>query len=623
MLGWRSVAGAGPGLANLGNTCFLNSVLQCLTYAPPLANLCLDGVHSASCAKAKGDAGFCAFCELEKHVAAAHTLRKKTLVPRALVQRIRSIARHFRPGRQEDAHEFFLRLVERMEEASLAPHGKGLPPAVAQTSEVGQLFGGRLCSKLVCSRCSRASTTYEPFFDLSLELARAPSVRAALKAFTATETLSGANAYRCERCAKRVKATKRLTIHATPHVLALQLKRFGFGRYAGKIRRKIAFDEEIDLGEFTTAGVPSQEKFSLCGVLCHEGASVHSGHYYCHVRASNDTWYQLDDTTVRQVSAKRVLDAEGYMLFYARRPDTAPDRPAARPAAAAADDAGAARARAIAAAIADEEEEEEEEEGKGEEEEEDDDDDDDDDEDYVDGDDEGESVTLAARSLPLLPSSSGRAARRSCRAASDAVVRPADTRPPTRPPAAAAASPRRCLSRCCRAPARRRPACGGARSPGAARAAAAPSARARAPSGSDRRPRAARGGGARRRPHPRPRAAPAPAPAAAAPAAAPPSLEVLRAEIKRNQVAVIAKRAAAATAADDGGDGHVFRRGVAAARRGRAACGGGAGGRRARPQFWRGRRHVGGRRAAGGGAAAAAGGGAEGGAEVRRVRARV
>ena len=70
MLGWRSVAGAGPGLANLGNTCFLNSVLQCLTYAPPLANLCLDGVHSASCAKAKGDAGFCAFCELEKHVAA-------------------------------------------------------------------------------------------------------------------------------------------------------------------------------------------------------------------------------------------------------------------------------------------------------------------------------------------------------------------------------------------------------------------------------------------------------------------------------------------------------------------------------------------------------------------------
>ena len=153
MLGWRSVAGAGPGVANLGNTCFLNSVLQCLTYAPPLANLCLDGVHSASCAKAKGDAGFCAFCELEKHVAAAHTLRKKTLVPRALVQRIRSIARHFRPGRQEDAHEFFLRLIERMEEAARAAR-QDLPPAVAQTSEASSSAGASARSS--CARAARA-----------------------------------------------------------------------------------------------------------------------------------------------------------------------------------------------------------------------------------------------------------------------------------------------------------------------------------------------------------------------------------------------------------------------------------------------------------------------------------
>ncbi|AQL01543.1 Ubiquitin carboxyl-terminal hydrolase, partial [Zea mays] len=57
----------GAGLENLGNTCYLNSVLQCLTYTEPFAAYLQSGKHTSSCRTS----GFCALCALQIHVKTA------------------------------------------------------------------------------------------------------------------------------------------------------------------------------------------------------------------------------------------------------------------------------------------------------------------------------------------------------------------------------------------------------------------------------------------------------------------------------------------------------------------------------------------------------------------------
>ena len=62
LMSWKSSSSIGKGLINLGNTCFLNSVLQSILYTPIFKNYLYLTNHKSIC-KAKN---VCFLCEFEK-----------------------------------------------------------------------------------------------------------------------------------------------------------------------------------------------------------------------------------------------------------------------------------------------------------------------------------------------------------------------------------------------------------------------------------------------------------------------------------------------------------------------------------------------------------------------------
>ncbi|TYH60692.1 ubiquitin carboxyl-terminal hydrolase 23 [Gossypium raimondii] len=312
----------GAGLENLGNTCFLNSVLQCLTYTEPLVAYLQSGTHQSSCRIA----GFCALCAIQKHVNRALQSTGRILAPKDLVSNLRCISRNFRNSRQEDAHEYMVNLLESMHKCCLPLGVSSESPSSYEKSLVHKIFGGRLCSQVKCMQCSYCSNTFDPFLDLSLEIVKADSLHKALKNFTAAELLDGGERqYQCQRCKQKVKAIKQLTVYNAPHVLTIHLKRFRAYDFGQKIDRKVEFGPTLDMKPFVSGSNEGDLKYTLYGVLVHCGWSTHSGHYYCFVRTSSGMWYSLDDNRVVQVSERTVLEQKAYMLFYVRdRRNTAP-----------------------------------------------------------------------------------------------------------------------------------------------------------------------------------------------------------------------------------------------------------------------------------------------------------
>uniref|UniRef100_A0A1B0C837 ubiquitinyl hydrolase 1 n=2 Tax=Lutzomyia longipalpis TaxID=7200 RepID=A0A1B0C837_LUTLO len=229
------------GLRNLGNTCFMNSVLQslsnihefsCYFSALPAmeTNKQKRFYHSRSIKENVHDANVVE--ELRKvllNLSQGGGSGSKAISPECLFLVIWKVVPQFRGHRQHDAHEFLRYMLDRLHTelqqincvAQVTGWTKASCDAEAsvpggifkgRNSIVTTVFGGILQSEVRCLICGMESKKHDPFLDLSLDIPEkfykecnednqtVCNISDCLSSFTEIEELAETELYYCSSC---------------------------------------------------------------------------------------------------------------------------------------------------------------------------------------------------------------------------------------------------------------------------------------------------------------------------------------------------------------------------------------------------------------------------------------
>lgn len=232
---------------------------------------------------------------------------------------------------------------------------------------MSKILGGSYSDQKICKECPHRYSKEEPFSVISVDIRNHSSLQDSMEQYVKGtffftllysfkivlhdfiylflgELLEGADAYFCEKCAKKVVTVKRLCVKKLPPILGIQLKRFeyDFERVCPiKFNDYFEFPRDLDMEPYTVTGLAKLEgeiidcdsdpsssdmctKYKLSGIVVHSGQAsgkifnfiiklsnffiniteIAGGHYYSYIRSRNPSgevrWYKFDDGDVSE-----------------------------------------------------------------------------------------------------------------------------------------------------------------------------------------------------------------------------------------------------------------------------------------------------------------------------------
>ena len=336
------------GLANLGNTCFMNTCLQILNHTYELNDIFLvKKMHTKFHKNTKKKPEI----ELvQQWVELQEIIWNNTgaVSPNKFVHHVQHLANLknkelFTGWAQNDLPEFLLFFMDSLHisisrEVKMNIHGNEESSTDKMAlecykmlrgiyekdySEIMELFYGIYVSEIRSKITDKVhSHKPETYFILDLPLPE-PSANTEISLyqcfdlFTQGEVLDGDNAWLNETTNQKEAVVKQISFWNLPKILVVSLKRFASFGNNQKRQDLVTFPlENLDLSKYVCGYDSKKYVYDLFGICNHMGG-VMGGHYTAFVKHIDGDWIHFNDVACQPIPNMDVLvSPKAYCLFY-------------------------------------------------------------------------------------------------------------------------------------------------------------------------------------------------------------------------------------------------------------------------------------------------------------------
>lgn len=330
------------GLANCGNTCYLNACMQILSHTYELNEFLEDETYKKLLNQKEDSVILLEWDCLRRMMWDDNC----TIAPNGFVNAVQKVSKLkdrelFASYEQNDIQEYLLFIIEcfhyalaRNVDMQITGTIKNDKDKLAQQcyemmkvmyreeySEMLKIFYGIHISEITsCKTGETLSTRPEPFSVLSLSIPgdfEKPSLYDCFDLYCRKEELSGENAWMNEKTNEKEDVKRGMVFWDLPNVLIIDLKRWT--DQGGKNPKLVeAPMTNADFSKHVHGYNKSSNIFDLYGVCNHSGGSM-GGHYTAFIKNANGKWYNINDTIVREVSVNKVVTGQSYCFFYRKK----------------------------------------------------------------------------------------------------------------------------------------------------------------------------------------------------------------------------------------------------------------------------------------------------------------